>query len=182
MQPQLPNILDLEFNYIKDTAHQAIADRYTMLNFYIGICTAVGSVIVGVLASNQSQVALLGLAGLSLLTAIIGWIFLAIMFRLRQAWRESLIAMNRIKSFVLERQQETKDAFLWSVDSVPRLNKAWTIHFYSSLIVIILNSVFLAISCLLVGTSAGSWLGLAAIVLAVSLFLQITLYFKVFLR
>jgi hypothetical protein len=170
-----PNILELEFHYIKETADQAIADRYTMLNFYIGICTAVGSVCVAIITSNQSEIARLGLAGLCVLTSVVGGIFLAIMIRLRQAWHESIKALNKLKQYVISQSQipALSQAFLWNTTTIPTRNKLWTIHFYSSLLVIMLSSVYLGV---------GVWLltqifwGGVLFTLSI-LILQLSLYF-----
>lgn len=143
------SILQMEFNYIKDNAGQAISDRYMMLNFYIGICTAVGSVILGLLGMQSGEVprtVLIGIALLGVTTTVIGWVFVLIMIRLRQAWRESILALNNIKEYFISNNEDLSEVFLWRNNAVPRATKLLTIHFYSTLLVIFLSSSFLAIS------------------------------------
>lgn len=166
----------MEFNYIKDNASQAIADRYMMLNFYIGICTAVGSVILGLLGMQSGDVpraVLVGIALLGVTTAVIGWVFVLIMIRLRQAWRESVLALNNIKEHFITHNQELAEVFLWRNNSVPRATKLLTIHFYSTLLVIFLSSSFLAISMGFLGNVV------LGVVLGVFNFItQLVLYFQ----
>jgi hypothetical protein len=87
------------------------------------------------------------------LIAVIGWLFIAMMIRLRQAWWESLIAMNRLKDFVITSQpKKFAKAFLWSAKTIPRKNKLWTIHFYSTALVVFVSSLSLAVgSSLMLG-------------------------------
>ena len=164
-------ILELEFNYIKETANQAIDDRYKLLNFYIGIATFVATLGIG--ASTISNIDRIlniqaALAVLCIIISIIGWIFVAMLVRLRQAWHESMRAMNQIKAYYLAKlpEPDLKSAFAWGVSTLPRKQRFWNIHFYSVLLIIIINSAFFGAGVLLAEAGAA-----IAIVATVGVFL-----------
>jgi len=136
----------MEFGYAKETASQAINDRYTMLNYYIGIVTAVGSISAGLISTQKGNNVFVASAGLLLITAIVGWVFLAIMLRLRQAWLSSLQTMNEVKSAYITSDSDLAPALRWSNQTLPKAYKPWSIHYFSSLLIVALNSLCLALA------------------------------------
>jgi hypothetical protein len=157
MEQQLnpDKILELEFEYIKDTANQTIDDRYKFLNFYIGLTTLVATVSTGLLSLTDGSLPTnlrLGLGILSLGLAVVGWVFLAMFIRLRQAWHESIRALNTIKNFYTARNEDLNAAFAWDMNTIPKRHKLWNIHFYSSLLIILINSGFLGTGAILIMT------------------------------
>lgn len=142
-------ILELEFNYIKETAHQANQDRHKMLNFYIGISTTVGTLSIGILSLADTRFTdgvAYGIALVVLLVGITGWVFLAMMIRLRQSWHESMVAMNTLKSFYIENSEnKLSPAFMWDFDTLPKPHRLWNIHFYSTGLVIFISSLALGL-------------------------------------
>ncbi len=145
------SILQLEFEYIKDTANQTIEDRNRILNFYLGIATTAGTIAIGI-SSIIGEITVLVVLGVSLITFLLafsGWIFLAMMIRLRQAWFESMKAMNKIKDYYvknLEIEPTLKKAFLWNQSTLPKPERFWNIHFFASLLVNFISSLSLGIS------------------------------------
>jgi len=170
MEGLTPNqILELEFNYIRETAHQAIEDRHRFLNFYIGLATTAGTIALGIggVSQDANPVALsLGFSLVAFLIAVVGWIFLAMMIRLRQAWHESLTSMNRVKDFYTSNlDQNLGDAFAWDIKTLPKPHRTWNIHFFATLLVNFIASLALALSFILVthwfiGMAAAIFLGI----------------------
>lgn len=140
-------ILRLEFEYANKTAEQAQDDRTAIMNLYLLLVGGVGSI----LAAFYQSASALGIprfafALLFLLLAIIGFFVLMKLVRLRQAWFDSVRAMNQIKQFYFERFPELEKAFLWKPGTIPARNKPWTITFNLCLLVAILDSVALAVA------------------------------------
>lgn len=138
------NILDLEFNYAKDTAAQAINDRYTMLNFYVGLIAAVSAITTNFLLATAYSQSYLVLSPLLIISGLVGWIFLAIMIRLRQACLSSLESMNTIKAAYAAADNSLDSAFVWTNNTLPSAYKPWSIHYFSSLLISLLSSLSLA--------------------------------------
>jgi hypothetical protein len=146
-------ILEREFEYVATTAHQANDDRHKLLSFYVGLATTAGTIAIGILSFSQNNYIrglVPALSLLSFLLAVIGWIFLAMMIRLRQAWFESLLAMNKIKSFYIQKtNRELETAFLWDQDTLPRPERFWNIHFYATTLINFISSLALLISAVI---------------------------------
>lgn len=147
-----PNaILMAEFDYARETAAQAMDDRHKMVNFYL--------IIVGVIfaaAANLLKLASNGGLGTGLTTMqwrqataallialfFVGLLYLLKLIRLRQAWRDSALAMNQIKDYYSVRFRNyrmNKQAFRWTRETLPPANKFWTLFFFSAVLVIQLN-------------------------------------------
>lgn len=176
-------ILELEFHYAQETASQAINDRYTMLNFYIGIVTATGSICAGLISTQAgSQLSYVASAGLLLTAALVGWVFVAIMIRLRQAWLSSLESMNNIKQLYVSTDPEIGRAFRWSNSTLPLAHKPWSIHYFSTLLIVSLNTLCLSLGAglyLFANQRRGVALVVSIGIFLVSLILQLWTYRKV---
>src|SRR5574342_237843 len=145
---RLSDILLSEFDYVKETASQAMNDRLTMLNYFLlsaGLVVAT----IGVMWSKEGAVEFKyrneSLVALSLVFNAVGWVYFMQIVRLRQAWCESARAMNHIKEFFSKYCEYSKDfvqaAFRWRFDSIPAAEKKMTVFHLSALLVSILNSV-----------------------------------------
>jgi hypothetical protein len=161
------NILLQEFNYIQETAAQTTVDRNKLLSFYVGLATSAGTASIAIFSlspdGDDHTFARLAFALLTFLIAVVGWIFLAMMIRLRQAWYESLLALNQIKKFYI--QNSTPDiskAFVWDATTLPRPEKFWNIHFYASGLINFISSLALTISLVAVMFDRVTPLGLSA--------------------
>jgi ADP-ribose diphosphatase len=119
------NMLLEEFTYASTTAYQAMEDRARMFSFYL---TLVGVLITGLGVFLQlggaaipylpeAVMILFGLAG------ALGTVFFIKLIRLRQANRDSIIAMNRIKEYYIalfrQRVPGLEGAFAWRLETVP---------------------------------------------------------------
>lgn len=144
-EPRAPNTLDSglslenmlleEFNYAGVTAYQAMEDRARMFNLYL--------LLVGVLASGLGAVFQLGGSArqyllpvavlLLLLTGVLGYVFFLKLIRLRQAHRESLIAMNKIKMFYIDQfkaqHPRLENVFHWRLETIPAGEKFGNVTF-----------------------------------------------------
>lgn len=172
----------MEYTYVIHTINQAVEDRYKLLNFYIGLSTTVATLSVGLIsfAKDDLNATIWLLIGMLLVViAMIGWLFLAMMVRLRRAWRESIIVMNHIKEFYLVHNPDLRPAFLWTTQTAKRITERGNIHFYSSFLIILLNSLSLAagsgFGLNLVVTSIPAIL-LSTVILLISIFVQLVLY------
>ena len=139
------DILGWEFEYARTTASEAMQDRHTMVNFYL---LAAGVVASGVVALLGRDADLPGATGTVLLWLLcgIGWLYFLKIIRLRQAWHDSARTMNQIKEFYIQHVKEfdpdvLRSAFRWQAQTLPALDKPWTVFFYSGLLIGLLDSV-----------------------------------------
>ena len=147
-----PNkILIAEFEYARETAKQAMDDRHKMINFYLIIFGVVFTAVVELqkLAQINSINSSLAISwntiasGLLIGLFIIGFLYILKLVRLRQAWRDSALCMNKIKNYYsarLPRYRLNKSAFRWTTYSLPVANKPWTLFFFSAVLIMILDS------------------------------------------
>ncbi len=149
LDPQ--EILKLEFEYANKTAEQAQDDRATVINLYLLLVGGVGSIIVGLGQSNDFSLPRGVYAGVFALLGIVGFFILFQLIRLRQAWYDSVLTMNRIKDFYVERFPELADAFRWRTQTIPAPGKIGTITFNMALLVTIIDSVAIGIAAFLTG-------------------------------
>jgi hypothetical protein len=193
---KLESILLEEYNYAGVTAYQAQEDRARVFNLYL--------LLVGILGSALAAVYQLGdtvkqythpLAFLMLvLSGILGVVFFLKLIRLRQAFRDSLIAMNRIKEYYIRRfiprVPDIGDAFHWRLRTIPRGERLGSLTFLVCFTVALLGSICFAGGAIVgldYARSAGwlGWLGtwsdaygyvLAVLVLLISLLLHTRYY------
>ena len=169
------DVLGWEFDYAKTTATQAMQDRHTMINFYLLAVGVVASAVVAVLGKDFSLPASSGTWLLWLLCGI-GWLYFLKLVRLRQAWHDSLRAMNQIKEFYIQHTDKfgpevLRTAFRWQSHTLPGPDQPWTVFFYSGMLIALLDSVayvaggaLLCLDCTL--SQPGLlvlWLGLAGL-------------------
>ena len=136
-------ILRLEFEYAAKTAEQAQDDRTAIVNLYLLLVGGVGSIVLALpeLMGNgafslprEMYAVLFGALGIT------GFVVLFTLVRLRQAWQDSAIAMNRIKDFYADHFPEIEGAFCWRTKTLPAPGKFWTITFNLALLVCLLDS------------------------------------------
>lgn len=139
------DILGWEFEYARSTASEAMSDRHTMINYYL---LAAGLLATGVLGflSRDSLIPPEAATLLLWLVCGAGWIYFLSIIRLRQAWHESMRAMNQIKDFYIRHAkdlppEELATAFRWRTHTLPEPEKPWTVFFYSAMLVGFLNTV-----------------------------------------
>lgn len=146
----IENMLLAEFNYASTTAYQAMEDRARTFNLYL--------LIFGVLASGLGALYQLGnklgpttaTFALALLIAsgIMGVLFFLQLIRLRQAHRNSSIAMNVIKEYYIEHFKEKipdiEDAFWWRFKTMPTGEKLRNVTFMICYTVAMLASLCFA--------------------------------------
>ena len=122
---RLESMLLEEFNYASVTAYQANEDRARMFNLYLLLIGVLGS---GLAAVYQLGGGLKSYAGeltvaLLLVAGFMGIAFFIKLIRLRQAWRESALAMSLIKEYYIAQFTASAPgaarAFYWRLRTLP---------------------------------------------------------------
>ena len=144
--PTLPDeFLASEFEYIANSAFQANEDRSKAASFFIVSVGSLAAAIFGAQLLRGTPEELLivyrSLAGLFFVLTILGWLTVAQLARLRQAWYNAAEAMNKMKDFYVARNKELADAFLWKTGSMPQKFKVDSISFYTALEVALLSAL-----------------------------------------
>lgn len=151
------------------------------MNLYLLLVGGVGSI--GLAVSQFSETKTLNVPGeaytlLFSLLGITGFFMVMKLVRLRQAWYESVRAMNTIKQYYLKCFPELDAAFLWKPNSIPSPGKPWTITFNFSLLIMILDSAAIGAAAQSLGirSSLGEY-AVAAFAAAVFFAWQLLYYF-----
>jgi hypothetical protein len=160
-----PNdLLQSEFNYIAQTAFQANEDRARVTTFYLVNLGGFAAALYSSQGANSTQPGLYALfGGLFLILSLTGMLTLLQLIRLRQAWFESIAAMNQIKDYYRERFPDLKLelALRWGKANPPALHKPWSISYFLALQVAVMGGASLGASVYYFGLLAqySLWLG-----------------------
>ena len=126
------SLLAAEYDYIAQTAFQANEDRARVSTYYV----VTFGTLVGALFSLQIGNASLenlhrALIVVFLTLALFGLSTLLQLVRLRQAWTESVRALNQIKAFYINQlpQVPLQTALRWDTKTIPAPYKPWSIAF-----------------------------------------------------
>jgi hypothetical protein len=137
-------ILAEEFEYIAGTANQTNEDRARVSSFYL---VAVGSLVAALFSTqlldkttNNGTLYLL-FSGLLFVLTLLGTLTVMQLARLRAAWYESMTALNQIKEYAINRDEELAKAFRWRAQSMPPLYKTSSVSYQQTLEVALLSGL-----------------------------------------
>jgi len=139
-------ILKQEFAYARDSALQANSDRTQIVNLYLLLVGGIGSLLAGLPALARGEGFQLprgAYASLLSALALLGLFTVLKLIKLRQAWYDSVLAMNRIKDFYLTHFPELAPAFRWRTETIPPPGRAFTITFDLVALVALIDSAAL---------------------------------------
>jgi len=147
------DILLHEFEYAKETAHQAMQDRLTMVNYFLlitGVILAAMGAMLGKQVSESLQFRDEAIFALSLAFNIVGWVYFMQLVRLRQAWGESAENMNYIKAFFARHCsvpfEQAMRAFRWRMETIPAPEKKMTVFHLSAALISVLSSAAVSVA------------------------------------
>lgn len=127
-KPDLDEILKAEYNYIANTVFQANEDRSRVASFYfVTFGSLVAAILSTIFSATDLQRVSLAFAGLFAALTFLGVLTLAQLARLRIAWRHSAEAMNQMKEYYISHDRKIADAFKWKTDTLPPLDKQYSI-------------------------------------------------------
>ncbi|MDZ7357617.1 MAG: hypothetical protein ONB33_08445 [candidate division KSB1 bacterium] len=143
-----------EFDYIRDTAAQAMNDRHTMVNFFLIITGVFLSAIASRFFSaadifSDAKYISIMIAG-AIIINFVGWIYFMHIIRLRQAWYDSAAAMNQIKEFFIVNgripDELARSALLWDMKTIPSPGKKGNVFYYSAVLISFISAVVLLLA------------------------------------
>ena len=143
--PSLANeIIAAEHSYIAQTAFQANEDRARASQyFFVTFGTLIAALLsVQVPGVNTSQIYYTFVV-IFVLLSVLGLITILELVRLRQAWLESVRAMNQIKEETIARDPEMAGYFRWRMDTVPPAFKLRSFGFLQAVSVALLSGLSL---------------------------------------
>lgn len=149
---KLESMLMEEFNYASITAYQALEDRARMFNLYLLLIGVVASAVGAIYQIGKPDGSGVGLQYLMILLlgagAVLGAIFFAKLIRLRQAWRESALAMNTVKEFYIKKfkahMPDVEHAFRWRLHTMPAGERLGSVTFLVCYTTAFLGSICVA--------------------------------------
>ena len=160
-----PNdLLQSEFSYIAQTAFQANEDRARVTTFYLVNLGGFAAALYSSQGTNSAQPQLYALfGGLFLILSLTGMLTLLQLIRLRQAWFESIAAMNQIKDYYRARfpALNLEQALRWGQVNQPALHKPWSISYFLALQVAVMGGASLGAAVYYFGllVQYSLWLG-----------------------
>ncbi len=143
---EVKELLAAEFDYIAGTANQANEDRARVSSFYL---VAVGSLVAALFGtqvfdpnslSNSLAVNLM-FSILFFLLTFLGASTILQLARLRSAWFDSVMAMNKIKDFVIAQHPALSEAFPWRMSTVPDKYKPNSVSYYQAVEVAVIDGL-----------------------------------------
>lgn len=154
-----PNkILELEFNYAKDTAFQANEDRVKEYSYFLTTAATIAGGFAFIDLESDLQIIVFSLLLLSIW--FLGLLSSLKLIKLRMGWLSSVKAMLKIKQFYTAQDKSLTKAFKWNESSLPSVNKYWSITFINFLTITVVSilSLITAISIFLVNIAdLGIW-------------------------
>jgi hypothetical protein len=176
------DMLIAEYNYIAQTAFQANEDRARASEFFL---ISFGTLLAAVLTTQFTNVEpqFLYRLFLILFTVVAGWGALTILqlCRLRQAWLESVRAMNTIKDALVGKAPEMAQYFRWRTSTIPKAYKPWSVGFLLALQVALVSGVAMgavaALGFLLAGREELPWLWVSMVALVTIIVFLVCLYY-----
>ena len=136
-------ILRQEFEYARDSALQANNDRAQVVNLFLILVGGIGSIALALpqLAPERSvPLPPSAFAIVFLLVGLLGLFTVLKLIRLRQAWHDSVVTMNRIKDFYLAHYPGLAPAFRWRTETIPPPGLIGTITFDLTMLVALIDS------------------------------------------
>ncbi len=140
-----------EYEYIRETMAQAMNDRHLLVNYFL-LITGLMIAAIGVVHSQEgmhySPYTRPITITICLLLSLVAWIYLLKIIRLRQAWCESSVAMNRLKQFFLVNaglsDEHPGSPFLWKSKTLPRPAKKGNLYHLSFILISFIAAVAVA--------------------------------------
>ena len=151
------SILSAEYEYIAQTAFQTNEDRAKVSTFYV---LTVGSFLAAMLGLQtdilQTQFIYVAFTILFALLSLNATLTLLQLVRLRQAWYDSVQALNQLKSYYIDHAGDLplNDAFRWGQSTLPAKFKPWSVSFLLALQVTILGGAALGATLVFAGLAA----------------------------
>lgn len=174
------DMLQSEFDYIAQTAFQANEDRARVTTFYLVNLVGFAAALYSSQGSNSAQPGLYAVfGGLFVILSLTGLLTLLQLIRLRQAWFESITAMNQIKEYYRTRFPALKldQALRWNKASAPALHKPWSISYLLALQVAVISGASLGAAVYYFGLLGQYSLWLGALLAGIAyLVAQMVLY------
>ena len=137
-------ILKQEFEYAREAALQANSDRAQVVNLFLILVGGVGSIALALPQLTPERSIQLPAAVFAVVFFILGLLGLFTVFkliRLRQAWHDSVLTMNRIKDFYLAHYPGLAPAFRWRTETIPPPGLVGTITFDLTMLVALIDSL-----------------------------------------
>jgi hypothetical protein len=139
---QYQALLTAEYNYLAQSAFQSDEDRSRASQFFL---IAFGTFLVAIFSiqyQNTDPRQLYAIFSL-IFTALAAFGALTVLqlTRLRQAWTESIRAMDTLKNRAVQDCPDLGECFRWKTDTIPAAFKPWSISFLMALQVAIVSGL-----------------------------------------
>jgi hypothetical protein len=136
------DVIAAEYGYIAQTAFQANEDRARAWQyFFVTFATLIAALLSTQVAPAARQQLYWTFVVIFALLAVLGLITVLQLVRLRQAWLESVRAMNQIKERLIAADPALADYFRWRNDTIPAAFKWRSFGFLQAISVALLSGL-----------------------------------------
>lgn len=181
---ELDELLAAEYDYIAQTANQAMEDRARVSSFYL---IAVGSLIAALLGTQLvdpekfTGTIKFMFSGIFTLLTLLGTSTVMQLAQLRSAWYESMLAMNQLKDFAMTQIPELSAAFRWKASTLPPKYKVSSVAFYQAFEVSLIGglmfgaAIFFLQQALFARITVSNWIA-CMLMGGLAVFVQMSIY------
>lgn len=149
------DLIVAEHGYIAQTAFQANEDRARASQyFFVTFATLAAAVLSTQVNASDPGPLYIAFCVIFVLLTILGLLTVLELVRLRQAWLESVRAMNQIKAEMVKSHPDLARYFRWTAETVPPAFKATSFGFLQAISVSLLSGLALG-TALVFGLLAG---------------------------
>lgn len=131
-----------EFEYISQTAFQAQENRARVSEFFlISFGTLLAALFTSQLQNVDTKLIYRLFSILFVVVPFLGALTVLQLCRLRQAWLESIRAMNDMKDYIIKISPELRPCFKWTSKTIPAAYKPWSVGFLLTLQVSVMSGI-----------------------------------------
>jgi hypothetical protein len=170
-----PNeLLSAEYEYLARSSFQNIEDRAGVgLLYVLTVGGILAAFIVTGLESVDRQFTSAAFAGVFLLLSVYAVLAFLKIIRLRQAWQSNIAAMDQLKAYFIEHNedQDLAEALAWSAATIPPKSKAWSLAFLTALQIALAGGAAISVTVIFLGftliQSLEVWIWIIALLVAI---------------
>lgn len=144
-----------EYNYIAQTAFQANEDRARVFEFFL---ISFGTFLASIFSSqvfSEPKAADIVFSMIFFVVSLLGASTVLELSRLRLAWAESVLSMNKMKDYLINNYPLLNECFSWRTNTIPNVFKLKSISFLKALQISVLSGISLGASVALLLFSCG---------------------------
>jgi hypothetical protein len=157
LEPLAADLIVAEHAYIAQTAFQANEDRARASQYFFVTFATFAAAVLSTQVNGPDPVPLyVAFTVIFCLLSVLGLLTVLELVRLRQAWLESIRAMNQIKAEMVKNHPDLARYFRWTAETVPPAFKSSSFGFLQAISVALLSGLALGAAVSFGSLAAGA--------------------------